>query len=155
MSREAAARVTAAVAAKSESLLCAATGHSPAGLYQELIEEAQRKPDLFRSLRVVKLDEWLGVPASDAASCERFLKSRLLDPLAIAAERYISFDAQATDPLRECARIRGELKRHGPIDLCVLGLGKNGHVGLNEPDVSATRIAMSRSYPRKRCSTRW
>ena len=49
------------------------------------------------------------------------------------SERYISFDAEAADPLQECARIRGELERHGPIDICILGLGKNGHIGLNEP----------------------
>jgi putative deaminase/isomerase len=136
MSSEAAACVIAAAAAKSDSLLCVAAGNSPAGLYQELIREAGRKPDLFRRLRIVKLDEWLGVPASDAATCEHFLKSRLLDPLAIAAERYISFDPETTDPLQECARVCGELERQGPIDLCMLGLGRNGHVGLNEPGPS-------------------
>ena len=88
MSREAAAHVIAAAVAKNESLLCLPAGNSPAGLYQELVREAERKPDLFRNLRVVKLDEWLGVPASDPATCEHFLKSRLLDPLAIVAERY-------------------------------------------------------------------
>ncbi|HZF17501.1 MAG TPA: 6-phosphogluconolactonase [Steroidobacteraceae bacterium] len=133
MSREAAARVIAATAAKSDSLLCAPTGNSPAGLYQELIRETGRKPDLFGSLRIVKLDEWLGVPASDAASCEHFLRSRLLEPLAITAQRYISFDSETGDPSKECARISAELKRQGPIDLCILGLGKNGHIGLIEP----------------------
>ena len=136
MSREAAARVIAAAAAKHDSLLCLPAGESPAGLYQELIREAGRKPDLFRSVRVVKLDEWLGVPASDAATCEHFLRSRLFEPLAIAAERRLSFDPETADSLKECARIRGELERQGPIDLCILGLGKNGHVGLNEPGPS-------------------
>ncbi len=136
MSRIAAARVIAAAAEKSDALLCVPAGISPAGLYRELIREAERKPDLFRSLRFVKLDEWLGVPASDAATCEHFLKSRLLDPLAIAAERYITFDSETADPLRECAKVHGELELQGPIDLCILGLGKNGHVGLNEPGPS-------------------
>jgi len=133
MSREAALRVTAAATTKGDSLLCAPAGNSPAGLYQELIREAARKPDLFRRLRVVKLDEWLGVPASDAATCEHFLRSRLLDPLEIEGKRYISFNSEAVDPLRECATVQEELERQGPIDLCILGLGKNGHVGLNEP----------------------
>jgi galactosamine-6-phosphate isomerase len=133
MSRQAATRIIAAVAARSDSLLCAAAGESPVGLYQELIREAGSKPDLFRHLRVVKLDEWLQLPAGDAATCEYFLKSRLLDPLKIEAERYIAFDPQTADPLRECGRISGDLARHGPIDLCVLGLGKNGHIGLIEP----------------------
>jgi galactosamine-6-phosphate isomerase len=133
MSREAAAPVIAAVAADSDLLLCAAAGGSPAGLYQELLREAGRTQELFRNLRVVKLDEWLQVPASDAATCESFLRNSLIEPLAIAPERYIAFDPDTTDPVRECGRILGELERHGPIDLCVLGLGKNGHVGLIEP----------------------
>ncbi len=133
MSRQAAASVIGAVALRGETLLCAATGASPAGLYQELIEEAGRKPNLFQTLRVVKLDEWLGLAASDTAACEHFLTSRLLDPLNITADRYISFNPQTTDPTQECARISGELERHGPIDLCVLGLGLNGHIGLIEP----------------------
>jgi len=136
LSREAAARVIAAATAKGDSLLCAPAGNSPAGLYRELAGEAARNPDLFRSLRVVKLDEWLGVPASDAASCEHFLRSRLLDPLVVTAERYIGFDPETADPQRECADVQGELERQGPIDLCILGLGKNGHVGLNEPGPS-------------------
>ena len=136
MSRKAAAHVIAAAVAKNESLLCLPAGNSPAGLYQELTREAERKSDLFRRLRVVKLDEWLGVPASDAATCEHFLKSRLLDPLEIGPERYISFNSETAEPLRECAKVQGELERQGPIDLCILGLGKNGHVGLNEPGPS-------------------
>lgn len=133
MSRAAAARVIAAVAAKGDSLLCAAAGNSPAGVYQELGREAQQQPSLFENLRVVKLDEWLDLPPGDAASCESFLRSALIEPLAISRERYIAFDAQTLDPSRECSRVQGELERHGPIDLCILGLGKNGHVGLIEP----------------------
>ena len=133
MSRRAAAHVIAAATAKSDFLLCAPTGHSPAGLYQELIREGARQPDLLRNFRVVKLDEWLGMPPSDPASSEHYLQSRLVGPLAIAAERYLSFDSETKDPVRECARISAELERKGPIDVCILGLGRNGHVGLNEP----------------------
>ena len=92
-----------------------------------------KNPDLLRSLRVVKLDEWLGVSPGDPASCEHYLQSRLVGPLAIAAERYFSFDSETKDPVRECARISAELERQGPIDVCILGLGRNGHVALNEP----------------------
>jgi galactosamine-6-phosphate isomerase len=133
MSRRAAAFVIGAATAKRDFLLCAPTGHSPAGLYQELIREGARQPDLLPDFRVVKLDEWLGVPPGDAVSCEHYLQSRLVGPLAIAAERYLSFDSQTNDPERECARVSAELERQGPIDVCILGLGRNGHVGLNEP----------------------
>ena len=133
MSRQAAARVIAAATAKSDFLLCAPTGNSPTGLYEELIRERGKNPDLLRSLRVVKLDEWLGVPPEDPVSCEHYLQSRVVGPLQIAAERYFSFDSETKDPIRECARIGAELERQGPIDVCILGLGRNGHMGLNEP----------------------
>ena len=133
MSRQAAARVIAAATAKSDFLLCAPTGNSPAGLYEVLIRERGKNPDFFRSLRVVKLDEWLGVPPGDPVSCEHYLQNRLVGPLAIAAERYLSFDSETKDPVLECARISAELERQGPIDVCILGLGSNGHVALNEP----------------------
>lgn len=136
MSREAAALIISALAAKGDSLLCAATGSSPESLYQELAREARKTPTLFQRLRVVKLDEWLGVTASNPASCEYFLKRRLLDPLSIAPERYIGFNPETADAQRECGRVLAALERHGPIDLCILGLGKNGHVGFNEPGSS-------------------
>src|SRR5262245_31012863 len=105
MSRQAAARGMAAVAEKSDALLCAATGHSPAGMYQELLRESSRNPDILRKLRVMKLDEWLGVPGDAPVSCEHYLQNRLIGPLAIAAERFLSFDSGTKDPARECARV--------------------------------------------------
>lgn len=133
MSRRAADIVVATVEAKRDAMLCLPTGHSPAGLYEELARTAARQPKLFAELEVLKLDEWLGVPASDPVSCEHFLNERVIGPLGVAADRYISFDAAAADPVAECARISREIERRGPIDLCILGLGKNGHLGLNEP----------------------
>jgi putative deaminase/isomerase len=133
MSRQAAGLVVATAEAKRDALLCLTTGHSPGGLYQELASTAGRKPDLFADLRVIKLDEWLDVPASDPLSCEHFLSERVLRPLRVEADRYISFDAAARDRVAECARISRKIERCGPIDLCILGLGKNGHLGLNEP----------------------
>jgi galactosamine-6-phosphate isomerase len=133
MSRRAAAHVIAAATAKSDFLLCAPTGHSPGGVYQELIRAVATQPALLRNVRVVKLDEWQGVPPGDPVSCEHFLQNRLVGPLAIAADRYLSFNSMTKDPARECARVSAELERHGPIDVCILGLGRNGHVGLNEP----------------------
>jgi galactosamine-6-phosphate isomerase len=135
MSRRAAECVVASTAAKRDSLLCLPTGHSPAGLYHQWVREVESKPELFRSLRVIKLDEWLGVSASDPVSCEHYLRTRILGPLAIDAPHYIAFDSEAADPSIECARINAELERRGPIDLCILGLGKNGHLGLNEPSL--------------------
>ena len=115
-------------------LFCAATGSSPAGLYEEMGARLRLRPGLFDGMRIIKLDEWGGVPAYHPVTCEYFIRKRLLEPLSIPEERYHSFHSDPEDPELECRVIRSTLQEEGPIDLCILGLGKNGHLGLNEPD---------------------
>lgn len=125
--------VIKAIRSKPELLLCAATGHSPLGLYQELAYKCKIERNLCRQMRVIKLDEWLGLGANAESTCEQYLMSNLINPLGILEDRYISFEAETQNPTEECAQIKLQLQKHGPIDLCVLGLGKNGHLGFNEP----------------------
>lgn len=114
-------------------LLCAATGHSPSGLYQELVHRSEHEKKLYRQMRVIKLDEWIGLGHSGEGTCEHYLRSNLINPLAITENRYLAFDTENPDPPEECTRMQLLLQNNGPIDLCILGLGKNGHLGFNEP----------------------
>jgi galactosamine-6-phosphate isomerase len=66
------------------------------------------------------------------ATCATYLRKLLIDPLNLSS-RYTAFESQPADPGAECARIARWLEEHGPIDLCILGLGVNGHLGFNEP----------------------
>jgi len=113
-----------------KSLFCTATGNSPTGIYQLL---AQKK-DAFdvSGLTLLKLDEWHNLPMDHPASCEYYIKQYLLGPLNVPAGNFIGFDSM-WDSVAECERIDGFLQEHGPIDLCMLGLGQNGHLGFNEP----------------------
>lgn len=133
MSGRAAALVIAEVENNGRLLLCPATGSSPIGLYRELVRSSETDTHLFEKIRVIKLDEWNGIPGEDPASCESYLKTHLLDPLKIPPERYVGFASNSSRPSEECKRVKAELERCGPIDVCVLGLGKNGHIGFNEP----------------------
>ena len=133
MSRLAAAMILEALSEKPDLLLCTATGSSPEGLYNEMAAIAGENKEVFSQLRILKLDEWGGIPENHPASCEYYLREKLLNPLNIPAERYISFRSSPEDPELECRRIRSRLENEGPIDLCILGLGRNGHLGLNEP----------------------
>lgn len=119
---------------KPDLLLCAATGGSPVTTYAYLAQTCAGHPDWFERLRLVKLDEWGGIPKEDPQSCESYLRQHLVEPLGISADRYISFQSNPEVPKLECARIQEALLAQGPIDICVLGLGKNGHIGFNEPD---------------------
>lgn len=133
MSTQASALVIAEIEKKKDLLLCAATGNSPMGLYGELARKAEADRRLFEDLTLIKLDEWGGVPENDPVSCEHYLRRRLLDPMRIPPDRYISFASSLSRASEESERVQSELARRGPIDLCILGLGVNGHVGFNEP----------------------
>lgn len=132
LSSQAAAIVGAQIERKHGLLFCAATGNSPIGLYAELAHRAAVDRALFQSLKIVALDEWGGLRETDPGSAAGYLRERVLTPLAVSPDRFIAFDP-GIEPGEACHRMRTELERIGPIDLAVLGLGRNGHVGFNEP----------------------
>ena len=114
-------------------LFCAATGSSPEGLYEAWVVRHKTQPGLFDKMRIIKLDEWCGVPDNHSVTCEHFIRKRLLEPLAIPEDRYFGFPSDPMEPDDECQTIRTTVAKEGPIDLCILGLGQNGHLGFNEP----------------------
>jgi galactosamine-6-phosphate isomerase len=123
-------------------LFCAASGNSPSGLYACMEAKYQDSPDFFTKMRVIKLDEWVGLPADSTFTSEYDVQEKLLKKLNIEEDRYVSFDAQTSNPQAECDRIQDELDEIGPIDVCVLGVGINGHLALNEPaDFKPTNIS--------------
>jgi len=118
---------------KNDLLLCAASGDSPTGTYQLLASEFQKNRELFSSLRVIKLDEWGGILMNQQGTCESYLQEHLIRPLQIPESRYIGFNSHPDNPDEECVSIQKKIIEAGPIDLCILGLGSNGHLALNEP----------------------
>jgi galactosamine-6-phosphate isomerase len=133
MSHSAAGDIAGEIRMKPALWLCAATGYSPRGTYRELVAKHQRGEIRCDALGIVKLDEWWGIPEGGPGSCEAYLNKELLSPLGLSRERYISFNSDARDPEQECLRVQDTLTETGPVDICLLGLGKNGHLGLNEP----------------------
>lgn len=134
MSREAASLIIEELKKNKQALLCAATGGSPTGTYALLKKAFDLESELFSSLRVIKLDEWGGLPMNNPSTCESYLQKHMIGPLHITGDRYISFKSDPKDPAGECRRIQAELKKAGPINICILGLGMNGHLALNEPE---------------------
>jgi galactosamine-6-phosphate isomerase len=108
-------------------LIGAATGSTPTRTYELLGACA------LAEVRLLKVDEWAGLAMDDRATCEVYLQEKLVRPLSISTDRYLAWNSQPNDPDAECQRISRWLAEHGPIGLCVLGLGKNGHVAFNEP----------------------
>ncbi|MFS4491714.1 galactosamine-6-phosphate isomerase [Maribacter sp. 2308TA10-17] len=128
MSQRAAEIVLEEVRQNPNALLCTATGNSPTKLYQSLAQCAS----LFEKTRIIPLDEWVGLPTLEG-SCHAYIHEHILKPLNISEERYFGFNTNVIELEEECNRIHTVLEREGPIDICTLGLGKNGHLGFNEP----------------------
>ena len=133
MSLRAAELMVETVHRNPEAHLCVATGASPLGAYREVAARVHAGEASFESCSITKLDEWLGIPMSHPGSCETFIRNEILSPWGIREERYLAFDSDPAVPVQECARVMEALRTAPAFDLCVLGIGPNGHLGLNEP----------------------
>jgi galactosamine-6-phosphate isomerase len=131
LSRRAEALVVRALRRKPSLLLGVATGASPAGLYERLAR--RKEPALFHRMTVVGLDEWLGLPRGHRGSCDRYIRERILGPLGVPRRRHQGFRAGARNRAAEVRRVSQWLDQKGPLDLAILGLGRNGHLLMNEP----------------------
>jgi galactosamine-6-phosphate isomerase len=119
---------------KPDAVICLATGHSPQEAYREFVQQVNTRQIDISRVTFVKLDEWIGVRLDDPVSSEVFLQREILQPLNVKPEQYISFQSDPPNALTECSRVAAEIKKRGHIDLLILGMGQNGHIGLNEPN---------------------
>ncbi len=113
----------------SEPVLGVAAGRTPRGAYELLV--AQRPP--IDRASVVMLDEYLGVGPGQPTSFRHQIREQLTDRLGIEPSRVHSLDGTTSDPMGECQRFEATIAGLGGVDLQVLGLGRNGHIGFNEP----------------------
>ncbi|MEO9071282.1 MAG: hypothetical protein ABI261_09615, partial [Ginsengibacter sp.] len=133
MSAKAADEVMQIVAPLKNPVLCPATGDSTKGLYKEMIDRIDGKRIDVSDWCFVGLDEWLGMNEYDEGSCRCHLDNDLLKPLRIDEKKIIFFDGKAKDIQNEILKESNFIKEHGGIDIAIVGLGMNGHVGMNEP----------------------
>ncbi len=124
-------RIITQLQSKEHILFCPATGNSPKGTYAKLVAKKESIP--VDNITFIKLDEWYGLPVDHSGTCEQYLQTRMLQPMQVNPENYIAFTSDAKDAEAECDRIQEYLAANGPIDLCILGIGKNGHIAFNEP----------------------
>ena len=116
-------------------LICMASGDSPAGLYKVIVDMVQQNLLDISGWHFVGLDEWAGMNGDDEGSCRFHLNNQFFHPLQIAEDRICFFDGKENDMQQECKRIEDFISQHGGIDVAIVGLGMNGHIGMNEPGV--------------------
>lgn len=117
----------------SHPLLCAPSGDTPAKTYEALVELLRAGDIPYSDWSMLALDEWVGMNTNDEGSCGYSIKKQLLDPLEWPSEQTCFFDGRSERLTEECARVETYLNQKGPITVAMLGLGLNGHIGLNEP----------------------
>jgi len=109
------------------------SGRTPVPLYDELARLHARGKADFRDAITFNLDEFLGLSADHPGSYRAFMRRHLFDRVNLRTSHIHFLNGAASDPLAECARYDRAIARAGGIDLQILGLGVNGHIGFNEP----------------------
>ncbi len=131
---EAAASLFAAqILRKPNSVLGFATGSTPIPTYAALAGLCKRGALSFAAVRTFNLDEYVGMDPDHAQSYFRFMKENLFSKVNIQAQNYRLPNGNAADVDAECARYEAEIEAAGGIDMQLLGIGHNGHIGFNEP----------------------
>ena len=133
MSRAAADLVIEQVKRKPNSLICFPSGDSPAGMFKYLVADAQEGKIDFSQCYFVGLDEWVGMGKDEDGSCTNFLYGHFFTPLQIKPDKVNFFNAKADDLDASCKAMDDFISQHGPLDIMIVGIGMNGHIGLNEP----------------------
>jgi glucosamine-6-phosphate deaminase len=132
LGQKAAELVLRQLRAKPRSLITLATGNTPLPMFRELVAASKSQHHLFESALFVTLDEYADIGYDDRRRLLNWLRREFLEPAVIRDNQILAFDARG-DHWADCQRIEGAIATLGGLDLAVLGLGPNGHIGFNEP----------------------
>lgn len=133
MSRQAANIISAQVIMKPNCVLGLATGSTPIGIYEQLIRWYDKGDLDFHEVTTVNLDEYKGLSKENKQSYYYFMRHHLFDHVNIQPQNTHLPDGSELDSAKECARYNQVIQDCGGIDLQLLGMGHNGHIGFNEP----------------------
>ena len=125
--------ITSLLKNKPDAVLGLATGSSPIGMYKELIARCEKGEISFKNVRSVNLDEYVGLEPTHDQSYSYFMHDNLFNHVDIKEENTNLPSGICADPVAECARYDAVVASMGGVDLQVLGIGNNGHIGFNEP----------------------
>ena len=136
LSRKAANIISAQVILKPHCVLGLATGSTPIGTYKQLIDWYKKGDIDFSNVTSVNLDEYCGISGENPQSYRYFMNTNLFDHININKEKTYVPNGLASDYEEECLRYDNLINDLGGIDLQLLGIGHNGHIGFDEPDIA-------------------
>lgn len=133
MSRKAANIIAAQMIMKPDCVLGLATGSTPVGIYEQLVKMYENGDLDFSKVTTVNLDEYRGLPKENDQSYYCFMNEHLFGKVNVNKSRTYLPDGTEPDSEKACSNYNAVIKGIGGIDLQLLGLGHNGHIGFNEP----------------------
>ena len=134
MSKEGAKIVIDQLKAKDDSILGLATGSTPVGLYKELINSYKNGEISFKKVKSFNLDEYYPIDKSNDQSYDYFMKDNLFSHIDIDISNTDIPNGEAEDADKECDDYEKRIAASAGVDIQILGIGQNGHIGFNEPD---------------------
>jgi glucosamine-6-phosphate isomerase len=141
LSGYAASFIVNAIKNKPNLVLCMASGSTPALTCDLLAQKLKKEKVDYSKFTFIGLDEWVGLPPTNTGSCHYFFRTKIFEPLQLRSTQSHLFDAQADNLKKECERMDKFIAEKGGIDIMVVGIGMNGHIGFNEPGSSFAALS--------------
>jgi galactosamine-6-phosphate isomerase len=141
LSEAAANEIIELVKNKSNAVICMASGETPRLTCKLFAEKAVKEKADLSHITFIGLDEWVGIPPENDGSCHYFFHTEIFKPLHFSPEQIHLFDAMSGNLEEECRKMDKVIFEKGGIDLMIVGIGMNGHIGFNEPGVSFDNYA--------------
>lgn len=136
LSVKTAEQIAAIILEKPGALLCFPAGDTSIGTFNQLIALNKAGEISFKQSKIVGLDEWANLGKMKNENCYSFMKKHLFDHIDFSPSNLCFFDGESSDLEKECKITDNFIQENGPIDMMLLGVGMNGHLGLNEPGTS-------------------
>ena len=140
LSFKAARLVESQLLLKPDSVLGLATGSTPVGLYQNLIKMYENGDIDFSQVTTFNLDEYYPISGDNVQSYKYFMNDKLFSHININKKNTFIPNGETKEPEKECKQYEELIEEHGGIDLQILGIGNNGHIGFNEPDSNLNTV---------------
>ena len=135
LSQQAADEVINCIKQNPGAVICLASGNTPLETCKWIVKKAAGEKTDFSKCNFSGLDEWVGVPKENTGSCHFFFYNNLFAPLNISDAQIFLFDGMAENLAAQCTQMDNLIAAKGGIDLMIVGIGMNGHIGFNEPGV--------------------